>query len=107
MLSPENAQLKDFPKKFNSIKEFHRHCQCSSIGTDPNNCFDFYLDFIGYSINRYGFNRYNDQVYNASKNGFGFEEICLMADSLKLFEDICYEDAVSYTHLTLPTKRIV
>ena len=102
MISPENAQLKDFPKKFNSIKEFHRHCQCSSIGTDPNNCFDFYLDFIGYSTDRYGFNRYNDQVYNASKNGFGHEERCLLADSLKLFEDTGYEDVYKYIDLLKP-----
>ena len=101
MMSPKNAQLRDFPKKFNSIKEFYNHCQSSSIGTDPNNCFDFYLDFIGYSIDHYGINKYNDQVYNASKNGFGHEERCLMADSLKLFEDTSYEDVYKYIDLLI------
>ena len=86
MLSPDNAKLEDFPEKFNSIKEFHRHCQNSSIGTDPNNCFDFYLDFIGYSIDRLGFNKYTDDVYKASNNGFGHTERCLLADSLKIVQ---------------------
>jgi len=31
MISPENAQLKDFPEKFNSIKEFHRHCNAHQL----------------------------------------------------------------------------
>ena len=46
-----------------------------------------------------GFNGYADNMIKLSVNAIQFEIVCLQAP-FRIF-------AVSYTHLTLPTKRIV
>ena len=94
--------LEEWPDKYNSIKEFYNWCQHWPKGYKKNNPFDFYLDFIGYSLDRTGGYRYMDPVYKAGDNGYGHHERCLMADALKIFEDTGYEDVYKYIDLLKP-----
>ena len=94
--------LEEWPDKYNSIKEFYDWCQHWPTGYKKNNPFDFYLDFIGYSLDRTGGYRYMDPVYKAGDNGYGHHERCLMADALKIFEDTGYEDVYKYIDLLKP-----
>ena len=91
--------LDAYPEKFKTIRTFYEWSNNFPRGRrQDNNPFDFYLDFIGYSINRKGVYRYMAPVHQAEKFYFGHHERCAMADALK---------AVSYTHLTLPTTPYV
>jgi len=94
--------LEEWPDKYNSIKEFYDWCQHWPKGYKKNNPFDFYLDFIGYSLDRTGGYRYVDPVYKAGENGYGHHERCAMADALKIFEDTSYEDVYEYIDLLKP-----
>ena len=88
-------------KNFKHIEDFYKMDSDfkDSFESTP---FDFYLDFIGYSLDRTGGYRYVDPVYKAGENGYGHHERCAMADALKIFEDTGYEDVYEYIDLLKP-----
>ena len=96
--------LDAYPAKFKAIRIFYEWSNNWARGRkNDNNPFDFYLDFIDYSIDRLGAYRYMAPVHQAGEYGFGHHERCLMADALKVFEDTGYEDVYSYIDLLQPT----
>ena len=96
--------LDAYPAKFKAIRTFYEWSNNFPRGRrQDNNPFDFYLDFIGYSIDRLGAYRYMAPVHQAEKFGFGHHERCAIADALKVFEDTGYEDVYGYIDLLQPT----
>tara|TARA_B100001094_G_scaffold132463_1_gene128348 strand:- start:639 stop:1064 length:426 start_codon:yes stop_codon:yes gene_type:complete len=96
--------LDAYPAKFKAIRTFYEWSNNFPRGRrQDNNPFDFYLDFIGYSIDRLGAYRYMAPVHKAEEFGFGHHERCLMADALKVFENTGYEDVYRYIDLLQPT----
>ena len=72
------------PPRASAIEELHdwslnfRH-----PGLNP---YCLFLDIIGYSVDRYGAYAYSHLVRDCGEI-FGYKELCLLADALKLFED--------------------
>ena len=52
-------------------------------------------------------NKKASSISNLRENKFSFPNFVIAKTLLNLFSDTQYSKPVSYTHLTLPTKRIV
>ena len=66
-----------------------------SPGVNP---YCLFLDIIGYSADRYGCYAYSHELKDCGEV-FGYKELCLLADALKLFENNGYDAVYSWCDL--------
>ena len=59
------------------------------------NPYCLFLDIIGYSVDRWGTYAYQHDIKDCGEI-FGYKELCLLADALKLFENNGYDQVYAW-----------
>ena len=71
------------PPQASAIEELHDWSLNFDTGLNP---YCLFIDLIGYSVDRWGTYAYMHDIKNCGEI-FGYKELCLLADALKLFEN--------------------
>ena len=71
------------PPQASAIEELHDWSLNFDTGLNP---YCLFVDLIGYSIDRWGTYAYMHDIKDCGEI-FGYKELCLLADALKLFEN--------------------
>ena len=75
------------PPQASAIEELHDWSLNFDTGLNP---YCLFVDLIGYSIDRWGTYAYMHDIKDCGEI-FGYKELCLLADALKLFENNGYD----------------
>ena len=77
----------------------HRRSRSSttghSISTLELNPYCLFIDLIGYSTDRWGSYAYQHDIKDCGEI-FGYKELCMLADALKLFENNGYDQVYQW-----------
>ena len=71
------------PPQASAIEELHDWSLSFECGLNP---YCLFVDIIGYSVDRHGDYSYAHDLKSCGEV-FGYKELCLLADALKVFED--------------------
>ena len=80
------------PQEASAIEELHDWSLNFQTGLNP---YCLFVDIIGYSVDRWGDYAYQHDVKNCGEI-FGYKELCLLADALKLFENNGYDQVYEW-----------
>ena len=80
------------PPQASAIEKLHDWSLNFDAGLNP---YCLFLDLIGYSVDRWGCYFYQHKVKNCGEI-FGYKELCLLADALKLFENNGYDQVYEW-----------
>jgi hypothetical protein len=80
---------------YNSFITIEKLYQWSANGFEGCTLWNFYLDLIGYSQEIYGCSLSHIDVYSFS-HILGYQELCLLGDALKVFEDHGYDQVFGW-----------
>ena len=80
------------PPQASAIEELHDWSLNFEAGLNP---YCLFIDIIGYSVDRYGDNAYSHDLKNCGEI-FGYKELCLLADALKVFENTGYDEVYGW-----------
>ena len=92
--------LNDYPDKYKPIKDFFDWSLNYPRGKrSDNNPFDFYLDLIGYWLDRKKVYKYQAPVHKAEQFGFSSTELFLLGQALQVHEATGFEDIYKFIDL--------
>jgi len=80
------------PPQASAIEELHDWSLNFDTGLNP---YCLFVDIIGYSADRWGCYAYQHDVKDCGEI-FGYKELCLLADALKLFENNGYDQVYAW-----------
>ena len=80
------------PPHASAVEELHDWSLNFDSGRNP---FCVFLDIIGYSADRFGEYLYTHELKDCGEI-FGYKELCLLADALKVFEDHGYDKVYAW-----------
>ena len=80
------------PPQASAIEELHDWSLNFEAGLNP---YCLFVDIIGYSADRWGDYSYCHDVKHCEEI-FGYKELCLLADALKLFENNGYDQVYAW-----------
>ena len=80
------------PPQASAIEELHDWSLNFDTGLNP---YCLFVDLIGYSIDRWGTYAYMHDIKDCGEI-FGYKELCLLADALKLFENNGYDQVYAW-----------
>ena len=80
------------PPQASAIEELHDWSLNFDTGLNP---YCLFVDIIGYSVDRWGIYAYQHDIKNCGEI-FGYKELCLLADALKLFENNGYDQVYEW-----------
>ena len=80
------------PPQASAIEELHDWSLNFETGLNP---YCLFIDIIGYSVDRWGTYAYQHDVKDCGEV-FGYKELCLLADALKLFENNGYDQVYEW-----------
>ena len=80
------------PPQASAIEELHDWSLNFDTGLNP---YCLFVDLIGYSADRWGTYAYMHDIKNCGEI-FGYKELCMLADALKLFEDNGYDQVYAW-----------
>ena len=80
------------PPQASAIEELHDWSLNFDTGLNP---YCLFVDLIGYSIDRWGTYAYMHDIKDCGEI-FGYKELCLLADALKLFENNGYDQVYEW-----------
>ena len=80
------------PPQASAIEELHDWSLNFNIGLNP---YCLFVDLIGYSVDRWGTYAYMHDIKNCGEI-FGYKELCMLADALKLFENNGYDQVYEW-----------
>ena len=83
------------PTQASAIEELHDWSLNFETGLNP---YCLFIDLIGYSADRWGSYMYMHKIKNCGEI-FGYKELCLLADALKIFENNGYEQVYAWCDL--------
>ena len=83
------------PTCASAIEELYDWSLNFESGLNP---YCLFLDIIGYSADRYGCYAYSHDLKDCGEI-FGYKELCLLADALKLFENNGFDAVYSWCEL--------
>ena len=96
----EKQELQTFdgcvlPALASSIEELWGWSLNFDSGLNP---YCLFLDIIGYSADRYGCYAYSHELKNCGEV-FGYKELCLLSDALKIFENNGFDQVYEWCDL--------
>ena len=80
------------PPQASAIEELHDWSLNFDTGLNP---YCLFVDLIGYSADRWGTYTYMHDIKDCGEI-FGYKELCLLADALKLFENNGYDQVYAW-----------
>ena len=80
------------PPQASAIEELHDWSLNFNTGVNP---YCLFVDIIGYSVDRWGAYAYCHDLGDCGEI-FGYKELCLLADALKLFENNGYDQVYAW-----------
>ena len=80
------------PPQASAIEELHDWSLNFDTGLNP---YCLFVDLIGYSVDRWGTYAYQHDIKDCGEI-FGYKELCLLADALKLFENNGYDQVYAW-----------
>ena len=80
------------PPQASAIEELHDWSLNFDTGLNP---YCLFVDLIGYSADRWGTLAFMHDIKNCGEV-FGYKELCLLADALKLFENNGYDQVYAW-----------
>ena len=80
------------PPQASAIEELHDWSLNFNVGVNP---YCLFVDIIGYSVDRWGGYAYCHDLGNCGEI-FGYTELCLLGDALKVFENHGYDDVYTW-----------
>ena len=80
------------PPQASAIEELHDWSLNFDTGLNP---YCLFVDLIGYSVDRWGTYAYMHDIKNCGEI-FGYKELCMLADALKLFENNGYNQVYEW-----------
>ena len=80
------------PPQASAIEELHDWSLNFDTGLNP---YCLFVDIIGYSADRWGTYAYCHDLKDCGEI-FGYKELCLLGDALKVFENHGYEDVYTW-----------
>ena len=80
------------PPQASSIEELHDWSLNFKTGLNP---YCLFVDIIGYSVDRWGHYSYRHDVKDCGEI-FGYKELCLLGDALKIFENNGYDQVYAW-----------
>ena len=83
------------PQEASAIEKLHYWSLNFDSAINP---YCLFLDIIGYSADRWGCYAYSHDLKDCGEV-FGYKELCLLADALKLFENNGYDAVYSWCDL--------
>ena len=89
--SPKSDEPLDgctLPQRAAAIEELHDWSLNFNTSSNP---YCLFLDIIGYSVDRWGDYAYRHHLNDCGEI-FGYKELCLLADALKIFENTGFDD---------------
>ena len=89
------------PTQAAAIEELHDWSLNFDTGLNP---YCLFIDLIGYSVDRWGTYAYMHDVKNCGEI-FGYKELCLLADALKIFENIGFDQVYEWCDLLNDSKN--
>jgi hypothetical protein len=93
--SPKSDEPLDgctLPQRAAAIEELHDWSLNFNTGSNP---YCLFLDIIGYSVDRWGDYAYCHSLGDCGEI-FGYKELCLLGDALKLFEDNGFDQVYAW-----------
>ena len=80
------------PPQASAIEELHDWSLNFDTGLNP---YCLFVDLIGYSVDRWGTYAYMHDIKDCGEI-FGYKELCMLADALKLFENNGYNQVYEW-----------
>ena len=80
------------PPQASAIEELHDWSLNFNTGLNP---YCLFVDLIGYSVDRWGTYAYMHDIKDCGEI-FGYKELCMLADALKLFENNGYDQVYEW-----------
>ncbi len=80
------------PPQASAIEELHDWSLNFNTGVNP---YCLFIDIIGYSVDRWGAYAYCHDLGDCGEI-FGYKELCLLGDALKVFENHGYDDVYTW-----------
>ena len=80
------------PPQASAIEKLYDWSLNFETGINP---YCLFIDIIGYSVDRYGCYAYSHDLKNCGEI-FGYKELCLLANALKLFENNGYDQVYEW-----------
>ena len=80
------------PPQASAIEELHDWSINFQAGLNP---YCLFVDLIGYSIDRWGTYAYMHDIKDCGEI-FGYKELCLISDALKVFENNGYDQVYAW-----------
>ena len=93
--SPKSDEPLDgctLPQRAAAIEELYDWSLNFNTSSNP---YCLFLDIIGYSVDRWGDYAYRHHLNDCGEI-FGYKELCLLADALKIFEDTGYDQVYAW-----------
>ena len=80
------------PPQASAIEELHDWSLNFEAGLNP---YCLFIDIIGYTADRWGFYAFRHELKNCGET-FGYKELCLLGDALKIFENNGYDQVYQW-----------
>jgi hypothetical protein len=93
--SDEPLAGRTLPQEASAIEELHDWSLNFDTGRNP---YCLFIDIIGYSGDRWGTYAYCHELKDCERI-FGYKELCLLADALKIFENNGYDQVHAWCDL--------